>query len=100
MLIVLGFLRHNRQGHSFWHVGERINQRSLFFLVVVEGAALTKLALPGFLPILAGLRLKVRMNCSKGRLAEVLGQRIVALSEFRRSMGVLAVLSELALAIL
>jgi hypothetical protein len=67
---------------------------------VVERAAVTKFALPGFLPILARLGLIVRVHSSEGCLAEVLGQRIVALSEFGRSVGVLAILSELALAIL
>lgn len=64
---------------------------------MVEGAAFTKFAVSA---IFAWLGLIVRVNGTKGGLSEVLRERVIWLSELRRSMGELAVLLERAYIIL
>lgn len=76
VLVVLELLRHGRQSHAFWQVGQRIDQISLLVVVVVERAAVAKLALSSFLPVLAWLGLVVGVHSSKSGLAKVLGKRL------------------------
>ena len=76
VLVVLEFLRHWRQSHSFGQVGKWINQLSLLQFVVVEGTTISELAFASLLPVLAGFSLVVGMYSSKRGLSEVLGQRL------------------------
>jgi hypothetical protein len=61
---------------------------------VIEGAALSILALSCLFPVLAWNGFVVRVHCAQSCLAEVLGKRIVWLSEIFWSVGELTVLSE------
>jgi len=67
---------------------------SFLIFTVVERASLTKFALTGSLPVFAGFGLVVGVHSSEGGLAKVLGERIVALSQFSWAMSKLAVLGE------
>lgn len=75
--VLLEFLRHWREGDTFWKIGEWIDEASLLLGVVEEGAAFTELALAGVNPILARNRLVVRVNRTEGCLAEILGKRLL-----------------------
>ena len=94
-------LRHGRQGDALRKIRERVDELALFRLAVVEAAAVTELAdreevlrLAGIEPVLARDRLVVRVDGAERGLSEVLGQRIIGLSELLRAMGKLAVFVE------
>jgi len=92
LLVSLDSLWHWWQGHSLWKVGEWVDELSFLMVGVVEGAAISELALTGGLPVLAWLSLVVRVNCTKSGLSKMLWERVIGLSQFLRSMGELAVL--------
>jgi len=89
-------LRHRRESHTFGQVGKRVDEVTLLADIVEEAAAVTELALTRRLsmPELTRGGLVVRMDGTKGCLSEILGQRIVGLSELLRPMCELAVFIE------
>jgi len=94
-------LRHGRQRDALRQIRERVDELALFRLAVVEAAAVAELAdreevlrLAGIEPVLARDRLVVRVDGAERGLTEVLGQRIIGLSELLRAMGKLAVFVE------
>lgn len=94
-------LRHGRQGDALRKIRQRIDELALFRLAVVEAAAVAELAdreevlrLAGIEPVLARDRLVVRVDGAERGLSEVLGQRIIGLSELLRAVSKLAVLVE------
>jgi len=78
----------------FRKVGQRINEATAIIFAVIEGAAFSKFAFSSFLPVFARCSLKVRQNRTGRALPEVLGKRIVGLSQLLRSMSELAELFE------
>jgi hypothetical protein len=89
---------HRREGDAFWQVRQRIDELTLLFFVVVEAAAVAKLAGSVGGPVLTRDGLVVGVDGAEGSLAEVLGQGIIRLSELVRAMRELAILVEWAIA--
>lgn len=94
-------LRHGRQGDALGQIRQRIDELALFRLAVVKAAAVAELAdhvevvrLAGLEPVLARDRLVVRVDGAERGLSEVLGQRIIGLSELLGAVGKLAVFVE------
>ena len=73
-VVVLHLLWHWWEGHTIWEVWKWVDQLSSLFLVVVERAAFTELALTFIEEVLAWLSLVVGVNCTKCCLTEVLGK--------------------------
>lgn len=97
--MLLEFFRHGWKGHTFWKIRKWINKASRLNLLVIERAALTKLASTCLGPVLAWNRLVVRVNCTQGCFAEVLWKRIIWLSEIFLTMCKLTVLGQRALTV-
>jgi hypothetical protein len=72
LLVSLDSLWHWWKCHTFWKVGEWVDELSSFLFSVVERATFSKFALTGGLPVLAWLSFVVRVNGSKSSLAEML----------------------------
>lgn len=73
-LVVFEFLRHWWQGDALWEVWKWVDEVSLFFVVVEERAAFTKLALTSLEVVLARHGLVVGMDSSESGFAEVVWQ--------------------------
>jgi hypothetical protein len=81
-VVVLHLLWHWGEGHTFWKVGEWVNELSPLLFIVVEGASITELALSFSYEVFAWLSLVVRVDCSESCLSKVFGERVIWLSEF------------------
>jgi len=99
-VVVLHFLGHWRESHTFWKVGEWVNELSPLLLIVVERALITELAFNTRLLVFAWLGLVVRVNCSERCLPKVLGERIIWLSQFGWTVSKLTELLERAFTVI
>jgi len=86
--------RHRRKSDSLGQVRKWIDEAALLILVVVEAAAVAKLAGAGLGPVLARNGLVVGVDGAERCLSEILGKRIIRLSELFLAMGKLAVFIE------
>lgn len=93
-LRVLKFFRHRGKSYSFGQIWEWVDQSSLFYRLMIEGAAFSKLAISVFLPELAWSGLVVRVHGTKSCFAKVLWESIVWLSQVFVSVSELAILGE------
>jgi hypothetical protein len=93
-LRVAHLLGHGRQSDALGKVGERIDEASLLSRVVVEGASVTEFAGTSLLPKLAGNGLVVGVNRAESSFTEILGKRIIGLSQLSGTVSELAVLVE------
>lgn len=75
-VVALHLLWHWWESDALWEVWQWVDEPSSLFLVVVEGAALTELALLAVLDELAWLRLVVGVDGTKSSLSKVLGKRL------------------------
>ena len=96
--MLLQFLRHWRESDALWQIGKRIDESSLLSVVVVEGAAFSKLALTGLTPVFARDCLVVRVHRSERNKAEIIWQHIGGVAQLVHAVSKLAVVAERALA--
>jgi hypothetical protein len=85
--VVFEFIRHWRQGYSFRKIRQRVNQSSLFILVMVERASITELALSMLKPVLARLSLIIGMDSSQSSFAKSRRKWLIFLPKFFLSMS-------------
>lgn len=71
LLIVLEFFRHWRQSDTLWQIWKWVNELSLFFVIVVERAAFTKLAFTRIEEVSAWHSLVVGVDSTKGSFTKV-----------------------------
>ena len=73
-MVLLHLLWHWGKSHALWKIGEWVDELSSLVLGMVEGAALSELALTFAEEVLAWLSLVVRVDGTESCLTEVLGK--------------------------
>lgn len=90
----------NWKSNTVWQVWKWVDQRSLLFLGVIEGAAVTEFAFSMVDEVLARLGLVVGVNGTESSLSEVLWEWVVWLSQLSWSVSELAELHKWAVSLI
>ena len=75
-LMLLELLWHRWEGDTLWQVWKWVDESSSLFIIMIEGASVTELALTGLLEVLAWLSFVVGVNRTEDSLTKVFGKRI------------------------